>query len=133
MSEQTRSVVNEFLARLGAGDVPGVVALFAEDADWEVPGDPEIAPWLGRRTASEIPDFFRTIGEHTEHQVFAIERTVVDGSQAVLIGRAGSVVRATGRAVDMPVAIDIVVNDEGRISRLYLFEDSLSVDRAARP
>ncbi|MFE6027228.1 nuclear transport factor 2 family protein [Streptomyces niveus] len=105
------------------------------DAHWEIPGDPKIVPWVGRRKVSEIPDFFATMSELTDRELFDIERIVVDGPSAVLIGRARLVVRATGRTIDTLLAIDIVVNPEGRVSRYYMFEDSLDVASAmgARP
>jgi ketosteroid isomerase-like protein len=133
MSDKTRTTVNELLARLGEGDIAGFAELFAHDAHWEIPGDPEIAPWVGRRKVDEIPDFFRTIGEHTDRELFDVERIVIDGPHAVLIGRARVVVRATGRTIDTPFAIDIIVNGEGRISRYYMFEDSHCVAQAVRP
>ncbi|MFE5842374.1 nuclear transport factor 2 family protein [Streptomyces niveus] len=135
MSDQTRSVVNELLARLGAGDIAGFTELFAADAHWEIPGDPKIVPWVGRRRVSEIPDLFATMSELTDRELFDIERIVVDGPNAVLIGRARLVVRATGRTIDTLFAIDIVVNPEGRVTRYYMFEDTLDVASAmgARP
>ncbi|AKA06637.1 nuclear transport factor 2 family protein [Streptomyces noursei] len=133
MSNQTRDVVNELLKRIGEGDVPAVVELFADDAHWEIPGDPGIVPWVGRRTVAGIPDFFRTMNRLTIRELFEIERVVVDGPNAVLIGRARVVVRSTGKVIDTPFAVDIVVNPEGRISRYYMFEDSWGVARAVRP
>src|SRR5271170_2856348 len=127
MSEKTRSVVNEFLKRIAEGDIPGVVALFAGDAVLEIPGDPNIVPWVGRRTVDSIPGFFQTMGEHTDRELFDVERIIVDGPNAVLIGRARVVVRATGKVIDTPFAVDIIVDPEGRISRYYMFEDSWSV------
>ncbi|MFE4608438.1 hypothetical protein ACFRK5_08760 [Streptomyces niveus] len=84
---------------LGRCLTPGSTPVRA-DAHWEIPGDPKIVPWVGRRKVSEIPDF-----------------------------------RATGRTIDTLFAIDIVVNPEGRVSRYYMFEDSLDVASAmgARP
>ncbi|MFB7629512.1 nuclear transport factor 2 family protein [Streptomyces sp. NPDC056149] len=133
MGNRTRDVVNELLKRIGEGDVPAVVELFADDADWEIPGDPEIVPWVGRRTVAGIPGFFRTMGELTDRELFDVERVVVDGPNAVLIGRARVVVRSTGKTIDTPFAVDIVVNPEGRISRYYMFEDSWGVAQAVRP
>lgn len=133
MSDQTRDVVNELLKRMGEGDIPAVVELFAEDAHWEIPGDPEIVPWVGRRQVDAIPEFFRTMGGLTDRELFEIERVIVDGSNAVLIGRARVVVRSTGKVIDTPFAVDIVVNAEGRISRYYMFEDSWGVALAMRP
>ncbi|MEY9844512.1 nuclear transport factor 2 family protein [Streptacidiphilus sp. MAP5-3] len=127
MSENTRSVVEELLKRVGAGDIEGVVELFARDAVWEIPGDPAIVPWVGRRSVENIPEFFETIGAYTDRELFDVERVVVDGPNAVLIGRARVVVRSTGKVIDTPFAIDIVVNHEGRISRYYMFEDSWRV------
>ncbi|MGW7754548.1 nuclear transport factor 2 family protein [Streptomyces violaceusniger] len=132
MSDQTRDVVNELLKRMGEGDIPAVVALFAEGAHWEVPGDPEIVPWVGSRGVAGIPDFFETMARLTVRELFEIERVLVDGPNAVLIGRARVVVRSTGKVIDTPFAVDIVVDAEGRISRFYMFEDSLSVARAMR-
>ncbi|MFJ6017614.1 nuclear transport factor 2 family protein [Streptomyces sp. NPDC092952] len=133
MSDQTRTVVNEFLDRVAEGDIPAVVKLFAPDASWEIPGDPDIVPWVGPRTVEGIPAFFRTMSELTIRELFEIERVLVDGANAVLIGRARVVVRATGKVIDTPFAIDIVVDPEGRISRYYMFEDSWGVAQAVRP
>ncbi|MGW8327470.1 nuclear transport factor 2 family protein [Streptomyces sp. NPDC055897] len=127
MSENTRSVVDELLKRVGAGDIEGVVELFARDAVWEIPGDPAIAPWAGHRSVKNIAEFFETISAHTDRERFDVERVVVNGPNAVLIGRARVVVRSTGKVIDTPFAIDIVVNPEGRISRYYMFEDSWRV------
>ncbi|WKK24037.1 nuclear transport factor 2 family protein [Streptomyces olivoreticuli] len=130
MSENTRSVVDELLKRIGAGDIEGTVELFAHDAVWEIPGDPAIVPWVGRRTVENIPEFFETISAYTDRELFDVERIIVDGPNAVLIGRARVVVRSTGKVIDTPFAIDIVVNHEGRISRYYMFEDSWRVAQA---
>jgi len=130
MSDKTRNVVNELLSRLGAGDIAGFADMFADDAHWEIPGDPGTAHWVGRRKVDEIPGFFETIGAHTDREVFEIDRILVDGPNAVLIGRARVICRSTGRTIDTPFAIDIVVDEEGRISRYYMFEDSLAVYQA---
>jgi uncharacterized protein len=127
MNGKTRSVVDELLKRIGTGDIEGAVELFAHDAVWEVPGDPAIVPWVGRRPVEKIPDFFLTIGALTNRELFDVERIIVDGPNAVLIGRARVVVRSTDKVIDTPFAIDIVVNPEGRISRYYMFEDSWNV------
>jgi ketosteroid isomerase-like protein len=119
--------VEELLKRIAAGDIAGAVELFAPDAVWEIPGDPAIVPWVGRRRVEHIPEFFLTIGAHTNRELFDIERIIIDGPNAVLIGRARVVVRSTDKVIDTPFAIDIVVDPEGRISRYYMFEDSWNV------
>jgi ketosteroid isomerase-like protein len=132
-TDTTRAVVNQLLERLGQGDIAGLVGLFAPDAHWEIPGEPDIAPWVGTRKTHEIADFFRTMGEHTKRELFDIDRIVVEGPHAILIGRARVAVRTTRKIIDIPFAIDIIVNPEGQISRYYMFEDSLCVARAMQP
>jgi hypothetical protein len=88
---------------------------------------------VGRRTVDGIPAFFRTLSELTDRELFDVERIVVDGTTAVLIGRARLAVRATGKVIDTPFAIDIIVRPDGLISRFYMFEDSWGVAWAVRP
>lgn len=131
--DQTRATITAFLQRLGTGDVPGLVELFADDASWEVPGDAANVPWLGRRTRDLIPGFFSSLAELTVREAFHIDRTVFDGSDAVLIGHARLSFTPASTTIDTAFAIHITVADDGKISSFYMFEDTWSVALAVRP
>ena len=132
-SDRTRATLAAFLGHMGAGDVSGLVELFAGDASWEVPGDAANVPWLGRRTPDLIPGFFSAMAELTVREAFDIEHTLVDGSDAVLIGHARLRFIPAGTTIDTPFAIHITVADDGNINSFSMFEDSWSVALAARP
>jgi len=98
-----------------------------------VPGDAANVPWLGRRTPDLIPGFFSSMAELTVREAFDIERTLVDGSDAVLIGHARLSFIPASTTIETPFAIHITVAGDGKINSFYMFEDSWSVALAARP
>ncbi|GAA1978059.1 nuclear transport factor 2 family protein [Amycolatopsis minnesotensis] len=129
----TRAVVTEFHRLLAERDLPGVTALFADDVAWDIPGATEIVPWIGKRhTASEAGACFAELEHHLDRELFEIERVLVDGPHAVTIGHLRSVVRATGKAIETPFAIEMTV-ERGRITRYVMFEDSWRVAEAVLP
>ena len=133
MSERTRATVERFYELLGAGDTGAAVGLLAEDFHWEIPGDVDTVPWLGLRTTTQaVEEFFVHMGSHVDREAFDIDRILVDGAHAVVLGRAAVIVRSTGKPIDTQFAIHIVVDPEGRISRFVMFEDSWNVANAMR-
>jgi len=134
MTQQTRATVDKFYERIGAGDIGGVIDLLSDDFSWEIPGDSATVPWLGKRTTpSAVEAFFAQIGSHVDRKAFDIDRIVVDGQDAVVLGRAVVVVRATGKLMDTLFAVHLVVGEDGRISRFVMFEDSWHVSESMRP
>lgn len=126
-----RSVINTFFARLGAQDAEGVAALFAADIDWFVPGPPSL-PWTGRRTRREqVPEYFHTMWSHfaLDHSRAQIDKLLLDGEDAVAVGRFSHVARATGQAFSTPFAMHLTVKD-GAITALHLHEDTYAVGKA---
>jgi len=134
VTEQTRATVDKFYARIGAGDISGVIDLLSDDFSWEIPGDSETVPWAGKRTTpTAVEEFFAHMGNHVDRKAFDIDRIVVDGQDAVVLGRAIVTVRATGKLMDTLFAVHIVVEEDGRISRFVMFEDSWHVSESMRP
>ena len=129
---RTETAVNALLTCMATGDIPGLLALFAEEAVWEVPGDNENLPWVGKRSRDQIPGFFSAMAELTTREVFDIDRTVVNGEDAVLIGHARLIFNPTGALIKTPFAIHLIVTDHG-ITSFYMFEDSWSAALAAQP
>jgi ketosteroid isomerase-like protein len=130
----TRAIVEKLYKRIGAGDIEGVIDLLSDDFHWDIPGDTETVPWLGKRdTPQGVREFFALMGAHVDRQAMDINRIVVEGQDAVVLGRAAVIVRATGKLMDTLFAVHIVVDDDGRINRFVMFEDSWHVSAAMRP
>jgi len=133
VTQQTRATVDKFYERIGAGDISGVIDLLSDDFSWEIPGDSETVPWVGKRTTpAAVEEFFAHMGNHVDRKAFDIDRIVVDGQDAVVLGRAIVTVRATGKLMDTLFAVHIVVEEDGRISRFVMFEDSWHVSASMR-
>ncbi|MEU3523587.1 nuclear transport factor 2 family protein [Streptomyces sp. NPDC038707] len=134
VAEDTRAVVQEFLAARLAGDTERLVELFAGEVDWMLAENPGV-PWIRpRRTGAECAAQFTELTEHTvpEEARASVDAFLVDGTDAVLMGHVSGTVRATGKSFAGPFALRLTVED-GRIVRHHLYEDSLSIAEACAP
>jgi ketosteroid isomerase-like protein len=127
----TRTTVDAFFAAFGAGDLDALVATFATEVDFAVPGAPHV-PWTGiRRTRDEVADFFALLlhGGLTEPEEFVVDATIVDGEHAVVAGHSRLRVVATGKSFDNPFAIHFTVR-EGKLVGYHMHEDSYAISEA---
>ncbi len=130
MANSTRSVVEDFFNRLGAGEADRALELLAEPLDWFTPGDTELIPWMGQRTTrGEVADFFKQAGENLTPEEFAIERILAEDGTAVALGRFRYRVNATGKAFTSEFAVELHVAD-GLITRYRMHEDSYAISLA---
>lgn len=126
-----RETVENFFRLLGEGDADRVAELFSEEVDWLIPGN-ESLPWTGRRSdRRQIPEVIKIIGGlHVPGKSeTSIDKILVDGSDAVALGRFAHTVKATGRSYSMLVAFHLTV-ENGQIVRMNMYEDTYLVSRA---
>ncbi|MGW6456583.1 nuclear transport factor 2 family protein [Streptomyces sp. NPDC055078] len=134
VADATRAVVREFLAARLAGETGRLVALFADEVDWQLAENPAV-PWIRpRSTAAECAAQFTELMEHTvpEDARATVDAFLVDGTDAVLTGQVSGTVRATGKSFEGPFALRLTV-ENGRITRHHLYENSLSIAEACTP
>ncbi|MFA3875695.1 nuclear transport factor 2 family protein [Streptomyces sp. MMCC 100] len=136
-STSTRSVVEELLRRIGAGDPDHIAELYAEQGDWKL-GWPEAehgrpaTPWIRHRsTRADAAAHYRELAEHhvPEHVGTEVERVLIDGNDAVVLGEIRQTARLTGRAYRARFALHLTVED-GLVTRHHVYEDSLAVAQA---
>lgn len=137
MSTSTRDVVQELLRRIGDGDPERIAELYADGADWKLDwpeaehGRPA-TPWIRHRsTRADAADHYRRIGEfHVPEEVATtVERVLVDGGDAVVLGEIRQTARPTGRPYRARFALHLTVED-GLVTRHHVYEDSLAVAQA---
>ncbi|BDT93425.1 ketosteroid isomerase [Nocardia sputorum] len=136
----TRTVVEELLRRIGSRDPEAVAELYAEDTDWrldwpEAEHGRAATPWIRhRRTRADAADHYRSIAEHhvPEEVATRVERVLVDGADAVVLGEIRQTARRTGRAYRARFALHLTVRN-GLITRHHVYEDSLAVAQAFEP
>ncbi|WP_407560006.1 nuclear transport factor 2 family protein [Streptomyces sp. 184] len=133
----TRTVVEELLRRIGEGDPERIAELYAEQSDWKLDwpeaehGRPA-TPWIRHRaTRADAAAHFREIAEHhvPEEVGTEVERILVDGNDAVVLGEIRQTARSTGRAYRARFALHLTVED-GLVTRHHVYEDSLAVAQA---
>lgn len=133
----TRARVDELLTRIGEGDPERTAELYAERVDWALdwPEDEHgrsETPWIRHRdTRAGIADHFRVLAAHHEpgSASLSVERVLVDGDDAVVLGEIRQTARATGRAYSARFALHVTF-EQGLVVRFHVYEDSLAVARA---
>jgi len=135
----TRETVTELLQRIAGGDPEKIAELYAERVDWRLSWPSEdrtaVVPWIRERTTrAGVAEHFRLIGQH--HVAGAtsatVDRVLVDGPDAVVLGTLANTAAPTGRAYEAAFALHITVAD-GEIVRHHVYEDSLAVWTAFAP
>ncbi|MEV0646888.1 nuclear transport factor 2 family protein [Phytomonospora sp. NPDC050363] len=125
----TRETVENFLARLGKWDIDGVLNLVADPVDMAVHGSP-LVPWLGRRRSHiQVAEFFNLIHNLCTPERFEVEKVLVDGDEAVVLGEFAHLVNETGKTFASTFALRLTVIG-GRITRYHMHEDSYAVHLA---
>lgn len=130
-TEQTsRDTVNSFFTHFEEGNLPALIDLFSETVDFHVFGAPNV-PWAGfRSTKTEIGEFFPLFGKHLgPPEEFVISSTLIDGEDAVVIGRNVFEVVSTGKKFTNNFAIHFTITD-GKIARYHMHEDSYAISAA---
>ncbi|MFE8100826.1 nuclear transport factor 2 family protein [Brenneria goodwinii] len=108
-----------------------LLELFAEDVDWDIPGDLDAVPWIGpRRDRQAVGAFHTELAAQIAPERFEVRRILADDEEAVAVGELASRVKATGLRITSPFAFVLTVRD-GRIVRYRLLEDSHAVAVAA--
>ncbi|MDR3084307.1 MAG: nuclear transport factor 2 family protein [Streptomyces sp.] len=133
----TRAVVEELLRRIGEGDPERIAEMYAERSDWKLDW-PEAehgrtaTPWIRHRsTRADAVAHYRELAEHhvPGRAATEIERILVDGDDAVVLGEIRQTARSTGRAYRARFALHLTVED-GLVTRHHVYEDSLAVSQA---
>ncbi|HEX3372190.1 MAG TPA: nuclear transport factor 2 family protein, partial [Candidatus Acidoferrales bacterium] len=93
-------IVKDGYAAFGRGDVPGLIALMAEDVVWEIPG--EGLPLAGTYRGQEgVASFFQKLGGLTEILDFQAREFLAEGDRVLVVGWERVKVKATGRVADI--------------------------------
>ncbi len=119
--------VQLFFQFLSKRDLENLTALFAEEVDWYIPGNEELAPWLGKRTSrSQVREFYQLLWQNTEALSASVDKLMIDGDDAIISGTFSSRMLQTGKVVDSLFFIQLTRAD-GLIVKYQLLEDSYAV------
>lgn len=126
-TEETRAIVEKFYKKRSLNDIDGVIDLLADDIKWEIPGDKNLAPWLGNRSNKEgIREFFSLQKQHVESLIFDTNQLVVEGENAVAVGYLSSRMLKTNKMFNSHFMTHFTVKDK-KITHYFFSEDSLEL------
>lgn len=129
-SEKTQIVVQQFLQFLSERNLDDLVELFADDVDWDIPGDLEKAAWLGKRSGkNDVREFYELLWINTEPLSAEIEKLLFEENYAAIIGNFETKMLQTGKIVQSFFCIQITLEND-LIKKYRLFEDSYAVSQA---
>lgn len=134
MSYKTNiGIAGQLLTALAEGQEPdAIAALFTEDVVFEIPGDPDALPWLGRKTGREaVVAFINGLRAMTEPVKFDVQDILASDARAVIIGEFATRIKATGKVIESPFSIVLTISG-GEIARFQMLENSFAVSRAAK-
>src|SRR5687768_13879939 len=127
---KTHAIIQQFLEFLTERNLEKLVDLFAEDVDWDIPGDQEKAAWLGKRTSkNDVREFYELLWSKTEPLSAEIERLLFEENYAVIIGHFETKMLQTGKIAASFFCIQMTL-EKDLIKKYRLFEDSYAVSQS---
>ncbi len=124
-----RASENAELVRKGydrwiAGDLDGLLALFAEDAEWIYPpGTPFSGHCRGR---AQVREFFETLDRLARLDNLTLKETIAEGERVAVLGESRLASRESGRHAEVRWA-HLFTLREGKAARVEVFEDTRAV------
>jgi ketosteroid isomerase-like protein len=133
MSEASnQSVVEQVYAAFRRRDLPAILDLQAEDAEWSVAATPELIPWAAPGPGrAGVAEFLRVLAQWLIADVFEIRTYLARDDTVVALGFQQGTVRPTGR----PYAFDFVhvwTVADGRVGRFRVYYDTAYVGAVLR-
>lgn len=129
-TEETRTIVEDFYNKTALGDVKGIVGLMSDDVEWEIPGNEDLASWVGRKKEKTgVNEFYTLLNENTRNLIFRVDKLFVDGEQAVAIGYVSTIMLKTNKVFNSYFMAHFTVSDK-QITKYFFAEDSFRLTKA---
>ena len=121
-------VVKQGYAAFGRRDIPGLVALLAEDVEWHIPGEgPSFAgTYHGHK---EVTNFFQNLARELDIQDFQPREFVAEGDHVMVIGWERAKLKSTNRTIELDWVMDFTVRN-GKIAKFRQYTDTQAIAKA---
>lgn len=128
VEEVTKQVVNLFFAILSGDSKEKIETLFADEVDWDMPGNAEKFSWLGkRRTKNEAAAFFVEHAKLVKQEKFEVDFIAVNGEKAVAVGNLSANIKKYNRVYNSEFSAIFKVQN-GKIVKYHFLEDSYKLN-----
>lgn len=124
--QENVQVAKGVFASLGRGDMQGLLALFAEDIEWTIPGEWPLAGT--HRGHAGVVDLFRKAFELLEMSLLEPLEFVAQGDRVLVVGFTRGKVKATNRTFEDHWVFAFTVRN-GKVTNIREYIDTLALAR----
>jgi len=126
--EENVQIVKDGFAAFGRGDMQGLLASFAEDIEWIIPGEGWPLAGTYRRHAG-VANFFQKISEVSEMSSIEPREFVGQGDRVLVVGFSRGRVKATNRMFEGHWVFAFTFRN-GKVTNVREYLDTLALARA---
>ena len=123
-TQENLQVVKDGYAAYSRGDIPGLLALLAEDIEWQIPG-PGLSLAGTYRGRDGVANFFQKLTAEIEIQDFQPREFVADGDRVLVVGWERAKVKAN-RTVELDWIMSFTVRN-GKVAKFREYTDTKAV------
>jgi ketosteroid isomerase-like protein len=119
-------VVKDVYAAFQRNDIPAILALVADDVDWNNDRvESRECPWNGNFSGkANLPGFFAAVGSNLDIRVFDVKSMIASGAHVAVHLRIESLVRKNGRALKNDVVHFWNFTGSGKIAMYRHYNDT---------
>lgn len=130
--QQNKQVVMQGYEKFRAGDIGGLLQLFADDIEW-VGREVEFVPFSGDyHGKQEAAQFFAELDKAQVAERFEPMEMIAEGERVAVMGQAKWTVRATGNSYEGPWVHLFTIRD-GKVARFEQYFDTAAARDAFMP
>ena len=135
VEEENVKLIQQMFAAFDRGDIPAVLGMVAEDADWQSPVTRAVSkevPWAKpRHGRDELATFFQELREHMQPERLEPLAYTAQGDRVVVEGKNRGTVRANGRPYEHDWVMIFTLR-QGLIARMRHYYDTADLLAAIR-
>lgn len=129
VSGETQMVVEKFYKYLLSDEKGKVIDLMADDILWNIPGNKQLAPWVGKRSGKEeVAEFFSLQKQYIEHKGFGVNNIFIDGEHAIAVGNLSSFMLQSNRLYNSPFSAHFTVKNNLIVDYLFLENEAKLIE-----
>ena len=113
----------------GAGDIEGLLSLFADDISWTVPNIENAAFGGSRKGNKAVTEFFGQLADAEDFDRFEPLEFIAEGDKVVVLGETSATVKGTGKNYDTEWVHVFHLRD-GKVTEFKEFLDTAAANRA---
>jgi uncharacterized protein len=126
-AQKNIQIVKDAYAAFGRGDIQGLLALFAEDIEWIIPGEwPLAGTYRGR---AGVAGLFQKVSEMLEISFLETREFVAQGDRVLVVGFSGGRVKGTNRTYEHHEVLAFTVRN-GKVTNVREYIDTLALARS---